>query len=372
MIAIHLDQSAPEPLYRQIVDHVRLAVAAGRLQPGERLPTVRELAASLAVNPGTVGRAYLELERERLIATRRGAGTTVSSAGSDVTPARLRQARLESIAGDAVIEALGLGYRPEELEAAFQLHLARWREERNAFEPRARGSIAIVASHDLALNMLVNRMQERSPATSVQVSYAGSLGGLIALQQGRARLAGIHLLDEESGEYNRPYVRHLLPGREVAILHLACRVQGLMVAAGNPKGLHDLADLGRPDVRFINRQRGSGTRVLLDMHLRRQGIAPAQVHGYETERDTHLAVAAALANGEADAALGIEAAAAAHGLGFLPLLRERYDLVMTAVDYRGEALAPLVEILRSPEFQRAVQGVPGYDTADTGAVALCQ
>ncbi len=177
-----------------------------------------------------------------------------------------------------------------------------------------------MASHDLALNMLVSRLRQKNPEVKIDVTYAGSLGGLIALQEGRADLAGIHLLDAETGEYNYPYVKHLLPGREMAIVHLAYRIQGLMFAAGNPKRIKGLADLRRPDVTLINRQKGSGTRILLDQELRKLGITPSDVKGYTHEVDTHLAVARGIAEGKADVGLGIEAAARASHIDFLPLV----------------------------------------------------
>ncbi|MBM4463914.1 MAG: GntR family transcriptional regulator, partial [Chloroflexi bacterium] len=222
MIDIHLDDTAQTPLYKQIVQQVKQLVATAELQPGGRLPTVRELARSLHVSPGTVVRAYLELEQERIIASRRGRGTLVSAVADDPHVLKMRHERLSDLASQHILEALSLGYRPDEVGAAFSLHLARWREERQGeaatFRSRkskadTRNTIIIVGSHDLALNLLVKQLQQETPDTSIEVRYAGSLGGLIALQEERADLAGIHLLDEETGEYNYPYVKHILPGR---------------------------------------------------------------------------------------------------------------------------------------------------------------
>jgi len=218
--------------------------------------------------------------------------------------------------------------------------------------------------------MLVSRLRQKNPEIKIHVTYAGSLGGLIALQEGRADLAGIHLLDAETGEYNYPYVKHLLPGREVAIVHLAYRIQGLMFAAGNPKRIKGIEDLRRPDVTLVNRQKGSGTRILLDQELRRLGITPSDVKGYDREVDTHLAVAKSIVRGDADAGLGIEAAARASHIDFLPLYRERYDLVIPIEKNRSKKLAPLLGVIASKDFRKAVTEAGGYDTSQTGTTTF--
>ena len=313
MVEISLGDVSQLPLYKQLVEQVRQFVATDRLQAGDRLPTVRQLAGSLRVSPGTVARAYMELEQEGIIQSRRGGGTIVSPRSVDPHRWGLRQRHLSSIVSNNILEALSLGYSPAEIEAAFSLHLARWQEERKDSHEKSAArqttrtghkTLTIVASHDLALNMLVNQLKHRQPKVNVDLTYAGSLGGLIALQEDRADLAGIHLLDEETGEYNYPYVRHILVDREVAIVHLAYRIQGLMFGTGNPKQIKGLEDLRGPDVRMINRQKGSGTRVLLDLKLRQNGIAPSEIKGYEKEADSHLAVARAIAQGQADVGLG--------------------------------------------------------------------
>jgi putative molybdopterin biosynthesis protein len=227
-------------------------------------------------------------------------------------------------------------------------------------------TIVAIGSHDIALDLLASHLKRRAPGMRLSSANVGSLGGLTALKRGEAHLAGSHLLDEESGEYTWPYVRRLLPGEDVVLIHLAWRQQGLLVLKGNPKRIERLEDLARPDVRFVNRQRGSGTRVLLDYHLRRLGIDPAQIPGYEHEEYTHLAVAAAVASGSADVGLGILAAARALGLDFVPVAAERYDLVMLRRDYEGELLRPLLETLRSAEYRRAVEALGGYDVSYMG------
>lgn len=381
MIKINLDESAQIPLYKQIADQVKQLVAVGQLRSGERLPTVRELANYLHVNTGTVVKAYGELEQERIVVSRRGGGTTVSARSDDPQVIMMRQARLSNMISSSILEALTLGYAPEDIEATFHLHLARWHEERKSISAMSdnpvisddrSNTITIVGSHDLALNLLISHLKNRDPEINVEVAYAGSLGGLIALQEERADLAGIHLLDEETGEYNYPYIKHILPGREMAIIHLAYRIQGLMFASGNPKQIRSLEDLRRPDITTVNRQKGSGTRVLFDLKLRQQGISSSEVRGYRQELDTHLAVATSIAKGEADVGLGIEASARAYGIGFLPLFKERYDLVIPIERYRDKMLAPLMQIVASDDFKKAVERSGGYDISQTGTTTFCE
>jgi molybdate-binding protein/DNA-binding transcriptional regulator YhcF (GntR family) len=378
MLKLQLDQTAT-PIYRQIIEQIKMSIATDVLKPGDHLPTVRQLASNLGVNPGTVVRAYIELEKEQIIISRRGGGTIVSTKSDDPVMNISRQGRLSTIVSNHILDILSQGYNPEELEAMFHLHLSRWREHRKAVKETPEGSqshkrsgqvLRIVGSHDLAFNMLISQYKYRRPEITVDVTYSGSLGGLIALQEERADVAGIHLLDEETGEYNYPYIKRILPGTEMAIVHLAYRIQGLMFASDNPKQIKGLDDLKRRDVVFVNRQKGSGTRVLLDLKLRQHGISPTMIKGYEQELDTHVAVASRIAQGEGDVGLGIEAAAYSYGLQFLPLLRERYDLVIPIEEYKSERLAPLVEIITSKDYRNVVNSIGGYDTVETGTTTF--
>jgi molybdate-binding protein/DNA-binding transcriptional regulator YhcF (GntR family) len=377
---IKLDYHSSMPLYRQIAEQLRQAIATEQMKPGERLPSIRQLSQTLNVNPNTVCRAYLELEQEQVLVSRRGGGTSVSAShAADVRPGR--QKRLLENINEDIVRSLSQGYSPEELEAAFFLNLERWREERKSSAgaageaealPEATNVIRIVGSHDLALNILLDLLRQRVEGLRTEVTHAGSLGGLIALQEERADLAGTHLLDEETGEYNFPYVKRILPGRQLAIVNLSFRIQGLMFTRGNPRHITGLPDLRRWDVTFVNRQKGSGTRVLLDLQLKRQGIAPSEIKGYNVEFDTHLAVASQIAHGNADVGLGIEGAAASCGLDFMPMFRERYDLVIPLAVYRSERLAPMLEIINSEEFKKIVNGVGGYDTSQTGTTTFVE
>jgi putative molybdopterin biosynthesis protein len=273
--------------------------------------------------------------------------------------------------GNGILDVLSLGYTPQELEAVFPIHLARWRQERQGAEKTVSpNTISIVGSDDLALNLLINHLKQKLPDIVTRLSCAGSLGGLIALQQRGADLAGIHLLDEETGEYNYPYVKHILPGIRVAVVHLAYRAQGFILPRGNPKKIKGLEDLRRPDVTIANRQEGSGTRVLLDLKLRELGIPSDEIKGYRHELDTHLAVANTIAEGEADVGLGIEAAARSCGLDFIPLFKERYDLIIPAQKYNRKPVSHLVKMVKSRGFKEAVKNIGGYDISETGTLTF--
>jgi len=374
-----LDQHSPTPLYRQIAEQVRQFIATEQLKPGDHLPTVRELAHNLNVNQNTVFRAYLELEQERVISARRRGGTVVVASTDDPSVTIARQKHLSEIVSDDIVKVLSQGYSPEDLEAAFYLHLSRWREERQSTAEKpvsesktsvSPNAILIVGSHDLALTILTDLVKRHSDTLEFEIVHAGSLGGLIALQEDRAHLAGIHLLDEETGEYNYPFIKRILPGREVAVVHLVYRIQGLMFARGNPKNIEGIPDLKRPEITFVNRQKGSGTRVLLDIQLRQLGISPDEIKGYEQEMETHLAVGLSISRGEADVALGIEAAARSCDLDFKPLFWERYDLVIPISGYRDKLLKPLLDAVVSEEFKEVVNKAGGYDTSQTGATAF--
>jgi putative molybdopterin biosynthesis protein len=228
--------------------------------------------------------------------------------------------------------------------------------------------IFCIGSHDLTLDLLTQFLakQERR-MVSVNV---GSQGGLIALSRKEAHLAGSHLLDPQTGEYNLSYLQKYLAGVPVWLVALVLREQGFIVNKGNPHNIKTLQDLARPGIRFVNRQRGAGTRVLLDYHLGLNQIAPAAIKGYEQEEYTHLGVAAAVASGRADCGLGIAAAAHALGLDFVPLFQERYDLVIPS-DYRqGALLAPLFDIINGKAFRQEVRQMPGYDVSVMGKVIL--
>jgi molybdenum cofactor synthesis domain-containing protein len=224
-----------------------------------------------------------------------------------------------------------------------------------------------IGSHDLTIDLLNSLLKEKTGGRMhISSSNVGSLGGLLALKRGTAHFAGSHLLDTATGEYNLSYIRRYLPGIPVTLVTLVHRRQGFMTPAGNPKKITGIGDLSRPDVVFVNRQGGSGTRILLDYELAKAGILPERVAGYGNEEYTHMNVAMAVAAGAADAGLGIHAAAQALSLDFIPVARERYDFVIPT-DYLGdEKILLLLDIIRSDEFKEKALAMGGYEVHETG------
>ncbi len=227
-------------------------------------------------------------------------------------------------------------------------------------------TIFAIGSHDMTLDLLAQFLSERG--RRLVSANVGSQAGLVALRRGEAHLAGSHLLDPQSGDYNVAFIKQYLPGIPVRLVAWVGREQGLLVRKGNPLHFQSLQDLERPEVHYINRQRGAGTRVLLDYHLQRLGINAEKVNGYEQEEYTHLAVAAAVASGRADCGLGITAAAAALGLDFIPLYNERYDLVIPCEFLQCNLLVPLFDLMQDARFRLEVASLPGYNVDHMGQV----
>ncbi len=229
--------------------------------------------------------------------------------------------------------------------------------------------LLVIGSHDLTIDLLASSIKERSEGRiTISSSNVGSMGGLFAVEKGITHFAGSHLLDTDTGEYNVSYIRRYLKNARVALVTLVHRWQGLMIARGNPKNIRGIADLTRTDISFINRQAGSGTRILLDYELQKAGIDPACIAGYRSEEYTHMSVAMAVTSRRADVGLGILAAAKALDLDFIPISRERYDLVIPANLLGDERIELLLEIIRSSSFIKQVLALGGYEVADTGKV----
>lgn len=355
------------PLYQQIAEAVRQEIVYGQLGPGDTLPSVRVMADRWQCTPGTVQQAYRELVRHGLVVSQPGQGTRVAAALRSESP--MRRASLVHQAEAFLLDTLAAGYTALEVERALRIALDRWRAM--AAEPPAEPSTVLrfAGSHDPAVSLIAGHFADIVPGAAVHVTFSGSLGGLIALAAGEADIAGSHLWDETCDCYNVPFVERLLPGRRVALLTLAHRCQGLLVAAGNPTEVAGIADLARPGLHFVNRQRGAGTRVWLDAQLRRAGIEGQTILGYDHEALTHSDVARLVAEGQADAGLGVETAALEYGLGFIPLATERYDLVMLADTWQSEPAQKLASWLASTEGRAAIAELGGYDTRSSGQIA---
>jgi putative molybdopterin biosynthesis protein len=244
-------------------------------------------------------------------------------------------------------------------------HVDRWLEETMQGTGRFE-SISITGSHDPALDLLSSEVHERFRRLTVLSAHVGSLEGLVSISRGGAHMSGVHLFDPDTREYNFTFIRKYMPASKPIVVHFLKREQGLIVRKGNPLGVGGFEDLSRRDVRFINRQQGSGTRVLLDYHLGRLGIDGGTINGYEDCLSTHTEVAAAVRGCRADAGLGVRAAAS--DLDFIPVTMERYDFVVRKEYFYTEPLQKCMDVMRSRRFRERVTQMGGYDATDTGAV----
>ena len=368
------------PVILGMIDRGRLAQPAGQ-ETQTKLPIIgvpgypvsAALTGEIFVKP--LIRRWLGLEPDEPLTVRAELTRKVTSPAGDDDYLRVAVGRVGSrllaaplARGAGVITSLvradglailppGSQGLPSGAEVLVQLYRSPGELERTIFA---------IGSHDITLDVMAQFLAAKN--RRLASANVGSQGGLVALRRGEAHLAGSHLLDPETGEFNLRSVREYLPGVAVTVVALVGRQQGLLVPRGNPKHIRALQDLARPDVTFVNRQRGAGTRVLLDYHLASLGIAAESVAGYRQEEYTHLAVAAAVASGRADCGLGIAAAAQALDLDFLPLFQERYDLVIPQEYYQSELLAPVLDLLHQAEFRQAIEALPGYDIEPMGDI----
>jgi putative molybdopterin biosynthesis protein len=328
------DQLVRPALYRmqgqEPPERETITVTAAR-----RLPSKLGQEEFLRVHLGRVG--------SRVVATplKRGAGSVTSLTRAD---------------GILRISAENDGVE-EGSEVVAELLKPRWAVEE---------TLVVVGSHDITLDLLADHIKRKNSRLWMSSSNVGSLGGLMAIKAGRCHLGGTHLLDTVSGDYNVSYIRKHLTAVPVVLITLAWRKQGLLVKKGNPKGIRTLADLTREDVIFVNRQAGSGTRVLLDYYLRKEGLSLSRIRGYGNNEYTHTAVAVQVLSGRADCGLGILAAAQALGLNFVPLCRERYDLCIPKAYLDDHRVAVLLETLHDSAFRREVEALGGYDVEPMG------
>ena len=317
-------------------------------QPETRRPTIevqptKKIASKLGVEEFV--RVKLGTVNDRVVATSlpRGAGSITSFTEAD---------------GILRIPANLEGLNEHEPVAAELL------KSRQAIE----NTLVIVGSHDNTLDVLADQIKAAYPHLTLSSSHVGSMGGLMAIKKGACHLAGSHLLDTEDGTYNISYVARYLPGVGVKIVNLVLRDQGLLLAPGNPKGIKGIDDLIREDVTFVNRQGGSGTRILLDYKLDQMQLDRNLIDGYEDEEFTHMSVAVAVLSGTADVGLGIYAAAKALNLDFIPVVTEQYDLIIPDVFYDTENVQRLLETITSRRFKERVEALGGYHTRKTGNI----
>jgi len=231
-------------------------------------------------------------------------------------------------------------------------------------------TLVAVGSHDNTLDVLADQLKAEKSNLTLSSSHVGSMGGLIAVKKGVCHIAGSHLLDTGDGSYNIRYLKKYLPDMDVRLVNLVFRDQGFMVPKGNPKHINGIEDLIRKDIRFINRQSGSGTRILLDYRLEQSGIDAGMIHGYEIEEFTHMSVAVAVLSGTVDVGLGIYSAAKALDLDFIPMVTEQYDLVIPQIYIDMPQMQILLDIINSAVFKTRVEALGGYNTKKTGTIIL--
>jgi molybdate-binding protein/DNA-binding transcriptional regulator YhcF (GntR family) len=355
-------------LYRQIAERTRQDILENVFKPGARLPSVRTMAARWNCTIGTVQRAYDTLAEQGLVVSRPGQGTHVADTPPVAQLEPLRWAALIHRTEAFLLETFTAGYTQAELEQAVRTALDRWRALQLEVPFGVPNTLRFVGSHDPAISLLTGRFAQVASNHTLQLTFSGSLGGLMALAEGRADLAGVHLWDAESNSYNVPFVQRLLPGRPVVLLTLAQRRLGLITAPGNPVAIETLKDLAHPQVRYINRQQGAGTRVWLDAQLRQLAVDPARISGYDNEALTHSEVAAAITAGQADVGLAVESIAKSYGLAFIPLTTEQYDLVIPAPLWRTAPVQALADWLAAPAARQEIAALGGYDVSKTGRV----
>jgi putative molybdopterin biosynthesis protein len=305
------------------------------VQPSRNVPSKLGIEEFLRVNIGRVG--------EKTVAT-----PLPRAAGSITTLTRAE--------GIIRIPAFSEGVREEEeIEAELLVD-----------EEEISNTVVVIGSHDITIDLLADEIKRVGHPIRISSGNVGSLGGIMALRKGTCHIAGSHLLDTDTGDYNISYIKRYLKGIKISVFHLVLRDQGLMVARGNPKGIRGIEDLARADIAFVNRQAGSGTRVLFDYEMAKSGMEPEQIKGYDHEEFTHMAVAVDVLSGAADCSMGILAAAKALDLDFIPMAREQYDLIIRSSMLENPSIRLVLETIKSADFRQRVMALGGYDPSRSG------
>lgn len=359
-----------QPAYQVIYESIREEIYTGKLKPGDKLPGVREMSQRWQCTPGTVQHAYALLVRSGLVSSRQGKGTVVSDqpSGAMAVGSGVRRASLVIKAEQFLLESITSGYSLEEITEALTLATEHWRVMEERISSGEEDVIRITGSSDTVINALADVISTFLPGIRLQVQIGGSMAGLMALNSGTTDMAGCHLWDAETNSYNLPFIQKVLPNRRIKLVTFAHRRLGLITARENPAGIRSLADLRKTGIRFINRQHGSGTRVWLDEQLKLAGIKPEDINGYESVKSTHLEVAREIAEGRADAGLGLESTAAVFGLNFQLLTLEQYDLVVDAAQVERQPIRHFIAWLQSDAARAYIAGFQGYETGDTGKI----
>ncbi|OAA82944.1 molybdopterin biosynthesis protein [Clostridium ljungdahlii] len=295
---------------------------------------------------------YLEFVRiklgyvgEKLIATplSRGAGATMSL-----------------VRADGILE---VPQNVEGMEAGTKVQISLMKDI-----DEIKNTIVCIGSHDPILDVLSDLLHVKNPDYYLSSAHVGSMGGIMALKNKETHIAPIHLLDMESGEYNISYINKYLKDKNIALVKVVNRVQGLMVQKGNPMGLKEISDISKKGIRFVNRQRGAGTRLLLDYYLKKLDISPNDINGYEREEFTHLSVAAAVASGDVDCGLGIYSAAKMMGLDFIPVCNEEYDFAVPEEYLKMKTIRELIDVMKSDTFLKELDRLGGYEYPNIGKI----
>ena len=354
--------------YLKIAASIRRDIANGMYKPGDTLPSIRDLTVTWQCTIGTTQRAIQKLVSEGLVTTHVGKGTKVAGSIPFHPNDSLRRANLIHQAEAFLLGVLTSGYAPIEVEDAFRIALNRWRSVSQSQGVKDQRVLLFSGSHDPAVAWLATHFDEISPGFKMHLSFSGSMAGLISMVEGKSDIAGSHLWDDESESYNIPFLYRRFPGERLALITLAQRRIGLIVKPGNPENILSVDDLTRQNIRLVNRQEGSGTRVYLDSLLRKKGIQSLTIRGYLNQKTTHTEIAAEVAEGNADVGLGLEAAAKAYDLDFLFLTLERYDLVVKANILDGVPIQNIISWLKSDQFRLLLNRLGGYDYHKSGEV----
>jgi molybdate-binding protein/DNA-binding transcriptional regulator YhcF (GntR family) len=357
-------------LYKKIADDIRNRIISGKLKPGDRLPSVRSMTKEWNCTVGTVQHAYHMLSEMGLTISQSGRGTHIANSQLLEKDLPKRRASLVRRSEDFISESMTAGYTISEIEQTLQVAIDHLRIVNQINTKQYANEIICTGSHDLALAWIASHFGEIVNGYSMSTNFTGSLGGLIALAEGNAHVAGSHLWDKDTDTFNNAFVERFFPGKHMALITLAFRQIGLILPDGNPNQLSGIADLTKNGVDFINRQPGSGTRVWFDNYLSENNIDSNLINGYTHIGYTHSDIGHAIASGSANAGIGLQASAMQFGLDFIPLRQERFDLVTYQEYLDKPAFKTLIAWLKTPIARQLIESLGGYDTHQSGEVII--